>query len=198
MIEWLDETCGELMSQLKKKGWLTTRWYSTSPTTAGTNTAKAHPYENGVRTPVIAHWPNQTAQGRAPTGVQHRHRPDHPHRSRCEAPGFLARHQLLNEQAVTKRDTLFLSNFFHNMVSATEPEKSLWTQSCITGKWKLIVWIKNPPKIKPGAGHRKKTGADLELLISRPIHRNQESGTSPPPKSFRISSPVSTAGGKVD
>ena len=66
---------------------------------------------------------------------------------------------------MAQRETLFLSNFAHNMVSATEPEKSLWTQSCITGKWKLVAWIKNPPKIKPwGGGHRKKTGADLELF----------------------------------
>ena len=80
-------------------------------------------------------------------------------------PASLPGINLLNEQAVTQRDTLFLSNFAHNMVSATEPEKSLWTQSCITGKWKLVAWIKNPPKIKPwGGGHRKKTGADLELF----------------------------------
>jgi len=80
-------------------------------------------------------------------------------------PASLPGINLLEEQAVAQRDTLFLTNFAHNMVSATEPKKSLWTRTCIHGKWKLVAWIKNPPKIKPwGGGHRKKTGANLELF----------------------------------
>ena len=167
MIEWLDETCGELMSQLKKKSVADNTLVLYLADNGWNEYGKAHPYENGVRTPVIAHWPATIKPRKdehqlvsnidiVPTILT---------AAGVKPPASLPGINLLNEQAVTKRDTLFLSNFAHNMVSATEPEKSLWTQSCITGKWKLVAWIKNPPKIKPwGGGHRKKTGADLELF----------------------------------
>ena len=80
-------------------------------------------------------------------------------------PASLPGINVLDEQAMAKRNTLFLSNFAHDMASATEPEKSLWTRSCIHGKWKLVAWVKNPPEIRPWkGGHRQKTGANLELF----------------------------------
>ena len=129
---------------------------------------KASPYENGVRTPVIAHWPGKIRPRKderrlvtnldvAPTIL-----------TACGVtpPASMSGINLLDDKAVTKRDTLFLSNFAHNMVSATEPEKSLWTRSCVHGKWKLLSWIENPPKQVPWyRGHRHKNpGANLELF----------------------------------
>ena len=167
MIEWLDETCGELMSQLKKKGVADNTLVLYLADNGWNEYGKAHPYENGVRTPVIAHWPGKIK----PRKDEHQLVsnidvfPTILTAAGVKPPPSLPGVNLLNQQAVAQRETLFLSNFAHNMVSATEPEKSLWTQSCITGKWKLVAWIKNPPKIKPwGGGHRKKTGADLELF----------------------------------
>ena len=59
MIEWLDETCGELMSQLKKKGVADNTLVLYLADNGWNEYGKAHPYENGVRTPVIAHWPGK-------------------------------------------------------------------------------------------------------------------------------------------
>jgi arylsulfatase A-like enzyme len=52
------------------------------------------------------------------------------------------------------------------MVSAREPEKSLWSRSCIHGGWKLISWRKDPPQVKPplNGNRRKHEGAFLELF----------------------------------
>jgi uncharacterized sulfatase len=167
MIEWLDETCGNLIGQLKKKGVADNTLVLYLADNGWNEYGKAHPYENGVRTPVIANWPGTIKPRKderqivsnidvAPTILT---------AAGVKLPASLPGINLLDEQAVAKRDTLFLSNFAHDMASATEPEKSLWTRSCIHGKWKLVAWIENPPKIRPWAGgHRKKTGANLELF----------------------------------
>ena len=167
MIEWLDETCGELMGQLKKKGVADNTLVLYLADNGWNDYGKAHPYENGVRTPFIAHWPGKIKPRKderrlvsnidvVPTILT---------AAGVKPPASLPGINLLDEQAVAKRDTLFLSNFAHDMASATEPEKSLWTRSCIHGKWKLVAWINNPPKIRPWAGgHRRKTGANLELF----------------------------------
>ena len=167
MIEWLDETCGELMNQLKRKGVADNTLVLYLADNGWNEFGKAHPYENGVRTPFIAHWPGKIKPRKderrlvsnidvVPTILT---------AAGIKPPANLPGLNLLDEQALAKRDTLFLSNFAHDMASATEPEKSLWTRSCIHGKWKLVAWIENPPKIRPWAGgHRKKTGANLELF----------------------------------
>jgi uncharacterized sulfatase len=168
MIEWLDESCGELMGQLEEKGVADNTLVIYLADNGWNQYGKAHPYENGVRTPVIAHWPGKIRPRKderrlvtnldvVPTIL-----------TACGVtpPPSLPGIDLLDDKAVTDRDTLFLSNFAHDMVSATEPEKSLWTRSCVHGKWKLITWIENPPKVRPyGGGHRHKNpGADLELF----------------------------------
>ena len=168
MIEWLDETCGELMGQLKKKGVADNTLVIYLADNGWNEFGKASPYENGVRTPVIAHWPGTIQPSKderrlvtnvdvAPTIL-----------TACGVtpPLSMSGVNLLDDMAVAKRDTLFLSNFAHNMVSPTEPEKSLWTRSCVHGKWKLIAWIKNPPKQRPWSrGHRHKNpGVNLELF----------------------------------
>ena len=57
MIEWLDETCGELMDQLKIKGVADDTLVIYLADNGWNEYGKASPHENGVRTPVIAHWP---------------------------------------------------------------------------------------------------------------------------------------------
>ena len=168
MIEWLDETCGELMGQLKKKGVADNTLVIYLADNGWNDHGKAHPYENGVRTPFIAHWPGKIKPYKdernlvsnldvVPTILT---------AAGVKPPASLPGINVLDDQAVAKRDTLFLSNFAHDMASAAEPEKSLWTRSCIHGKWKLVAWIENPPKIRPyGGGHRHKNpGANLELF----------------------------------
>ena len=59
MIEWLDETCGDLMEQLNKKGVADNTLVLYLADNGWNEYGKAHPYENGVRTPFIAHWPGK-------------------------------------------------------------------------------------------------------------------------------------------
>ena len=59
MIEWLDETCGDLMEQLNKKGVADNTLVLYLADNGWNEYGKAHPYENGVRTPFITHWPGK-------------------------------------------------------------------------------------------------------------------------------------------
>jgi len=168
MIEWLDETCGDLLGKLKEKGVDDNTLVLYLADNGWNEFGKAFPYENGVRTPVIARWPGIVKARRdrqhlagnidiVPTVL-----------AACgvEVPESLPGINLLDERALAARKTLFFSNFAHDMVSPDEPEKSLWTRSCIHEHWKLIAWRENPPRHKPfNQGWRHKTGpAMLELF----------------------------------
>ena len=120
-----------------------------------------------MRTPFIAHWPGKIKPRKderqlvsnidiVPTILS---------AAGIKPPASLPGINLLDEKAVAKRNTIFLSNFAHDMVSATEPEKSLWTRSCIHGKWKLVAWIENPPKVRPWAGGHRHKNPDTNLEL---------------------------------
>jgi uncharacterized sulfatase len=168
MIEWLDETCGALMEQLKAKGVDDNTLVLYLADNGWNEHGKAFPYENGVRTPVIARWPSKFKPRRDDKSLVTNLDVMPTILSVCgvQAPESLPGINLLDTEAVASRDTLFLSNFAHDMVSATEPEKSLWTRSCIHEKWKLVAWRENPPKVKPwNHGYRHKNpDAMLELF----------------------------------
>jgi arylsulfatase A-like enzyme len=78
MCEWLDETCGELLAYLDRKGlrertlvafvvdngWI--QETGTARTTRGNFALKSKlsPYDGGVRTPILLRWPGHTRPGR--------------------------------------------------------------------------------------------------------------------------------------
>ena len=57
MVEWLDETCGDLMKNLKEKGVDDNTLVLYLADNGWNQFGKASPYENGIRTPIIARWP---------------------------------------------------------------------------------------------------------------------------------------------
>ena len=159
MVDWLDETCGQLMGHLKEQGVDDNTLVLYLADNGWNEFGKAFPYENGVRTPVIARWPEklkpQTDKQQLVSNLDVM--PTLLAACGVPVPEGLPGINILDVDAVAERDTLFFSNFAHDMVSATEPEKSLWTRSCIHKNWKLIVWQENPPTVKPyNNGDRRK------------------------------------------
>ncbi|MEK6248883.1 MAG: sulfatase-like hydrolase/transferase, partial [Planctomycetales bacterium] len=57
MVEWFDETCGELVGQLEEKGVADNTLILYLADNGWNENGKGFPYENGVRTPVILRWP---------------------------------------------------------------------------------------------------------------------------------------------
>lgn len=174
MVEWLDETTGRLMNQLKAAGVDDNTMIVYLADNGWNENGKAFPYENGVRTPYIIRWPGRVKPrvDRESLATNLDVMPTILSACGVKVPQGLPGVNLLDKPAVARRDTLFLANFAHDMVSPTEPEKSLWTRSCIEGQFKLIVWQDPPPPVKPyNNGDRRKnpeTTVELFDLLSDP------------------------------
>jgi uncharacterized sulfatase len=157
MVDWFDETCGELVKHIDDKGlkentiivYVTDNGWITNPQTGRyAERSKQSPYEGGLRTPIMVRWPGTvkpkmsdalaSSLDLAPTllkaaGLQ-------PTR---EMPGI----NLLDEKAVASRRVLYGECFTHNFVDLNAPSSSLKWRWIIEGHTKLILPnIANQPK----------------------------------------------------
>jgi arylsulfatase A-like enzyme len=148
MVEWFDETCGELLKYLDEQKladntivfFLTDNGWIQNPAGNGSVRSKREPYEGGVRTPILLRWPAKVkpqeceefamsidiaatilaALGKQPTK---------------EMQGI----NLLDETARKKRKTIFGECFTHNAVDLNNPERNLQYRWAIDERWKLIL-----------------------------------------------------------
>ena len=167
MIEWLDETVGELMSNLTSRGLDDNTLVVYLNDNGWNDFGKLTPYENGVRTPVVIRWPKKVA-----ARIDREHLacnidivPTLLAAAGAAPPAGLPGVNLLDEKAVVARDTLFLAHYAHDMVAADAPDRSLLARSCIHGTWKLVAWQRSPPDTgKREWEARKNPGARRELF----------------------------------
>jgi uncharacterized sulfatase len=150
MCEWFDETCGDLLNYLDTNnlsentmvlyvcdnGWIQRRdggGYAPR--------SKRSPYEGGIRTPMMVRWPGQTSMRRdensvvssidiAPTILQ---------ACGIEPTTSMQGVNLLDQDAVRERDTVFGAAYTHDAVDVNDPRKNLKYAYVISGKWKLIL-----------------------------------------------------------
>ena len=147
MVEWFDQTCGELDDYLVKhqladntvilyladNGW-------DAATGAGPR-AKLSPYELGIRTPMFVRWPGKVKPQRddqtlasiidfAPTILK---------LAGAKAPSDLPGLDILNREAMTARKSITIESFTHDIADLTAPAKSLVTQVVIDGWSKLLI-----------------------------------------------------------
>jgi len=180
MIEWFDETIGELLDHLDEQkladntivvyladnGWIQSldgdRYASKS---------KQSQYDGGLRTPIMVRWPGKVAPRMVeqpvlsidivPTilvaiGQQ-------PHK---EMPGI----DLLDSTAVTSRKTICGECFTHNAVDLQNPAANLRWRWCVSGGKKLIV---------PDAKNEPDATAELYDLAADPTETNNLASEQP-------------------
>ncbi len=148
MIEWLDETCGELDAFLEQKrltektlvlyladnGWNAEQGYQGGR-------AKMTPYELGIRTPVMARWPGRLTPHRddktlasiidiVPTILS---------AAGLQAPAPLPGINLLDSAALKARKTIFVESYTHDVADIQDPAKSLMAAVVIDDSFKLIL-----------------------------------------------------------
>jgi len=158
MIEWFDETCGDVAGMLEAKGsventvviYICDNGWAAASTTGDwpreqafggfAMRSKTTPYENGIRTPVLVSWPGV---------VEPRQVDDFAHSidlfptiaaiAGFEVPGDLIGVNLLDSTAVRERKTIFGSlHSTHNM-TLDNMNDALQYHWCIEGDWKLIL-----------------------------------------------------------
>jgi uncharacterized sulfatase len=165
MIEWFDETVGELMGYLDKhdlrkntlvvfvvdNGWIqetgekkTTRgWFAPK--------SKLSPYDGGLRTPVLIRWPGHTKAGKyadlvstvdiAPTILS---------AAGVAVPKEMRGLSLLGAAAgkgPLKREAVFGEIFEHTALDLDRPAVNLTHRWVRQGDWKLIVPEKGKPEL---------------------------------------------------
>tara|TARA_A100001037_G_C15112553_1_gene619748 strand:+ start:225 stop:1484 length:1260 start_codon:yes stop_codon:yes gene_type:complete len=185
MVEWLDETCGDLMKKLKDKGVDDNTLVLYLADNGWNQFGKASPYENGIRTPIIARWPAkikpQLEKQKLASNIDIV--PTILTACKVALPAKMPGINLLDAKAVADRKEIFFNNFSHNMISAHEPGKSLWTRSVIQGKWKLITYQDPLPRERPNAGgHKRKypnQNQELYDLLADPHERKDQSQAHP-------------------
>ncbi len=154
MVEWFDNTCRELDDYLEKNGlrdntvilYLADNGWNAAHGYKGQR-AKLSPYELGIRTPMFVRWPGKVIPRRddetlvhitdfAPTilDITGAKRPD-------DLPGL----DLMDQEVLKKRETVFVEAYTHDIADLEAPEKSLTAQVVIDGWWKLII----PGPVKP-------------------------------------------------
>lgn len=185
MCEWFDETCGELLGCLDKKGlrdntlvvfvtdngWIqetgdvrTTRgWFAPK--------SKLSPYDGGVRTPIAVRWPGHTRAGRyddlvssidlVPTIL-----------TACgiKPPATMPGLSLLDTAAgkgPLPRNVVFGELFVHTAVDLDKPAANLTHRWVREGDWKLIHPVDK--KQKPELYHLKQDPTEeKDLAVAEP------------------------------
>ena len=153
MCEWFDESVGQLLDAIDQRGlrentlvvyMVDNGWTNPVGTPNGPYGAargKTSPYDGGLRTPIMLRWPGHTQARRddthlatsidvlptilAATGVT--------------PPKALPGLNLLDEEAIDKRRSVFGATFTHDASLPTVPANTLEFRWVVTGEWKLIV-----------------------------------------------------------
>ena len=149
MVEWFDETVGQLLEVLKANGQLDNTiivyiadngWIQNPDNPRYAPKSKQSPYDGGLRTPIMVHWPKKIAPKMSndlaqsidliPTLRKALGLPADP-----TLPGI----DLLDDAAVRSRTTIFGECFTHNSNDLDNPSKSLRWRWVIEGNTKLIA-----------------------------------------------------------
>ncbi len=157
MCEWFDETVGDLVGILDKRGLLSSTlivfavdngWIQATGGKPGEHLAfapksKRSPYDGGLRTPILLHWPGHIPAARhdelvstidiAPTILA---ACDVEIPTECPGRNLL---DLVRDGKPLGRDAVFGETFLHTCVDLDRPEVNLTHRWVREGKWKMIV-----------------------------------------------------------
>ena len=187
MVDWLDETCGELLGHLDDKGLRDNTvilfisdngWGS-----LGKGSVKSSPYELGVRTPISIRWPGEVKPGMD----------EHTLASNldifptvldvcgAEPVANLPGISLLDAPAMANRKSLFLENYTHDMLDVAHPEYGLRARSCVQQDWKLTVWQEPHSDLEVKGWQMQAPDNPVELfnLTADPMERKNLAATHP-------------------
>lgn len=149
MIEWFDQTCGELMNHLEQQGvadntivlYMADNGWIQDPTKSKyAPKSKQSPYDGGLRTPIMVRYPAKLKPKMIDTPVISLDLlPTVLKLTGIDAPAGLPGIDLVDEAAVKARTALFGEIFTHNSQDLNNPAASLRFRWVREGGMKLIV-----------------------------------------------------------
>ena len=150
MVEWFDQTCGELFQELEKRGvaentiviYVTDNgWIQSEETRGFAPLSKQAPYEMGVRTPMMIKWPGKVAPKLdretlvsaidiAPTILK---------AVGLEVPKAMTGLDLRDREALQKRDVVFGFDGNHDIFDVDDRTANMESRYLVKGEWKLLL-----------------------------------------------------------
>ena len=170
MVEWFDETCGQLVNYIDSHGlgedtiiaYVTDNgWIQNPDAPRYAEKSKQSPYDGGLRTPILLRW-----KGKIEARMETEHlassldlAPTLLKACGVSVPDTMCGLNLLDRAAVEKRTAVHGECFTHNAVDLEVPEKSLRWRWVVEDHWKLIL---------PDPINQPKDGVELYNLRSDP------------------------------
>jgi uncharacterized sulfatase len=149
MIDWFDETCGELLGYLDKEGlakdtivlYLSDNgWIQSLDKPQFAERSKQSPNEGGLRTPIMVRWPGHLAPKMSDVPVSSLDLfPTILKACGAELPANLPGVDLTDKSAVAARKTLYGECFTHNFVDLDKAAPNLRWRWILEDGWKLIA-----------------------------------------------------------
>jgi len=149
MVEWLDETTGELENYLKENQlkentviiYLADNGWDAAHNMWKSYRAKLSPYEKGIRTPIMIRWPGEVSPEMDLVTLAHV--TDLPKTildiTGAKDLGDLPGLNLMDRDAMKSRRTVFVEAYNHDMADLSKPAKSLFANVVIHDWWKLLL-----------------------------------------------------------
>lgn len=192
MCEWFDETCGELVGHLERKGvrdntlivYICDNGWIQNPKANGyAPRSKQTPYEGGVRQPTMYSWPAKLKPADRPELVSSIDIvPTMLAAAGARIPQDLPGLNLLPNLASggkLKRDTIFGEGFAHDIADIGKPEASLLYRWCIEGKWKLLLTYDGEVNRYASSHPREEKRPQLFDLLADPHETRNLAGENP-------------------
>ena len=149
MVEWFDETCGDLFAHLEREGlakdtiivYVADNGWITDPQTGRyAPKSKLSPYDGGLRTPIMVRWSAKLAPKQSDTPVSSLDLfPTILKACGVELPKDLPGIDLADVAAINSRKALTGECFSHNFLDQDNPAASLRWRWILEDGWKLIV-----------------------------------------------------------
>ncbi len=185
MVEWFDQTCGELDDYLTKHNlaentvilYLADNGWDASKGQNG-NRHKLSPYELGIRTPMFVRWPGKVQPKRDDTTLASiiDFAPTILKIAGAKAPADLPGLDLTNQEAMSARKSIFVEAYTHDIFDLAQPAKSLVTSVAIDGWSKLLL----PTSVRPDKAYPSApTEIELFDLKADPLETNNLATKNP-------------------
>jgi uncharacterized sulfatase len=150
MVEWFDQTCGELFDELESRGlsdntviiYVTDNGWIQDPNSGRyAPLSKQDVHEGGVRTPIMINWPGKITPHMdkvtpvssidiAPTILK---------LAGATVPEAMTGIDLRDTAALKKRNTVFGADHSHDIVAVDQRAANLESRYVVQGEWKLII-----------------------------------------------------------
>jgi uncharacterized sulfatase len=179
MVEWFDETVGDLVGHIDKNGlgkdtiiiYVTDNGWIQNPKQRGYDLkSKRSQYDGGTRTPIMVRWPGTVKPAVSATPVSSIDMvPTVLHALGMKPTAAMRGLNLLDAKAVEARKFLYGEIFLHNAVDTHDPAKNLTFRWGIQDGWKLILPHKENVTTRAAKGARGTGEIELYHLAKDPF-----------------------------